>query len=129
MSSESTRAQHASILVVDDDDALREILCMHLREQGYQVNEAADGEVALELARALIPRLIVLDITMPKINGWEVARRLRAAKETAGIKILLLSGIGSDVLGPTLPVFGGDLALDKPFELNELNAAIERLLA
>ena len=117
-----------SILVADDEDVLREVICLHLRGLGYQVHEAGDGAEALELAQKLLPALIVLDITMPKLNGWEVARRLRAAPETASIKLLMLSGMGGVVLGAGLPVLGGDIGLDKPFELEELEAALKQLL-
>jgi len=121
--------ESATILVVDDEDTLRETICLHLGGIGYQVHSASDGEMAVEKAQALIPDLIVLDITMPKLNGWEVARRLRRDPETAGIKLLMLSGIGGEVLHAGLPVLGGDLGLDKPFELEELEGAITKLLA
>ncbi len=65
---------------------------------------------------------------MPRVNGWDVARQLRADPDTAHIKLLMLSGIGAAVLGSTVPVLGGDLALDKPFELEELEAALASLL-
>jgi DNA-binding response OmpR family regulator len=80
------------------------------------------------MAQTLLPALIVLDITMPKLNGWEVARRLRGESATAGIKLLMLSGIGEEVLGAGLPVLGGDIGLDKPFELEELEEALAQLL-
>lgn len=80
------------------------------------------------MAESLLPSLIILDITMPKMNGWEVARRLRSATATANIKLLMLSGIGGEVLGAGLPVLGGDVGLDKPFELEELEEALDLLL-
>lgn len=132
MSSESVGGAQATgeamILVVDDEDTLRETVCMHLSDLGYRVHSASDGEMGLAKAQTLIPDLIILDITMPKLNGWEVARRLRRDPSTAEIKILMLSGIGGDVLDAGLPVLGGDLGLDKPFELEDLEHAIGRLL-
>lgn len=127
--SSPAEGEAVSILVADDEDTLREVICLHLRGLGYQVHEARDGAEALEMAQTLLPALIVLDITMPKLNGWEVARRLRADEATAAIKLLMLSGIGGEVLGAGLPVLGGDLGLDKPFELEELEAALAQLLA
>ena len=117
-----------SILVADDDPGLREVLCLHLRDLGYEVHEATNGKEALERAQLLGPRLAILDITMPLMNGWEVAQRLRKNPDTADIKLLILSGIGSDVLSAGMPVFGGDLGLDKPFDLPELEAALTILL-
>jgi two-component system phosphate regulon response regulator PhoB/two-component system alkaline phosphatase synthesis response regulator PhoP len=128
MSSLSAQGQPVSILVADDEDSLRDVICLHLRGLGYEVHEARDGAEALQMAQTLLPALIVLDITMPKLNGWEVARRLRGESATAGIKLLMLSGIGEEVLGAGLPVLGGDIGLDKPFELEELEEALAQLL-
>jgi len=129
MSSQPAPSDPISILVAEDEDTVREALCLHLRASGYEVYEAIDGEEALALAQSVLPRLAILDITMPKMNGWEVARRLRKASETSAIKLLMLSGIGHDVLSAGLPVLGGDLGLDKPYELDELEEAMESLLA
>jgi DNA-binding response OmpR family regulator len=129
MSTKSSAAAPIPILVAEDEDTVRNVLCLYLKEQGYEVHEAADGVEALEVAKAVQPRLVILDITMPKMNGWEVARRLRKASDTADIKLLMLSGIGRDVLCAGLPVLGGDMGLDKPFELEELEEAMQTLLA
>lgn len=129
MSSRQDNGEPVTILVADDEDSLRDVLCLHLQDLGYQVHAARDGAEALAMAQDLVPSLIVLDITMPKLNGWEVARRLRSASATADIKLLMLSGIGSEVLGAGLPVLGGDLGLEKPFELEELEEALTTLLA
>lgn len=128
MSSQPTDPAPISILVAEDEEMVRDLLCLHLRERGYEVHEACDGAQALEIAQSVLPRLVILDITMPKINGWEVARRLRHAKGTAGIKLLMLSGIGSEVLDAGLPVLGGDVGLDKPFQFEELEEAMDSLL-
>jgi CheY-like chemotaxis protein len=128
MSGQVVDGEPVSILIADDEDALRDVLCLHLEGLGYKVHQACDGAEALEMARLIHPALIILDITMPKLNGWEVARRLRSDSETADIKLLMLSGIGGEVLGAGLPVLGGDLGLDKPFELEELEEALAELL-
>jgi len=118
-----------SILFADDDDGLRQVLALHLESRGYRVFTASDGEKALEIAGEERPEIAILDIVMPKLNGWEVARRLRENPETATIRLLMLSGIGEQVLGPNLEILGGDLGLDKPFELDELDEALRRLLS
>jgi two-component system OmpR family response regulator len=129
MLSQAVDGPPLSILVADDESLVRDVLCMHLRECGYEVHEACDGVEALSLAQSVQPNLVILDITMPKMNGWEVARRLRGNSITAGIKLLIISSIGPEVLDAGLPVLGGDLGLDKPFELDELDDAMAHLLA
>lgn len=126
--SPSDSAQQVRILVADDEKALRDVLVLHLSNMGYEVIEAVNGQEALDKAFAERPALVILDVTMPLVNGWDVARQLRRAPELADMKIMILSGIGEDVLETSLPVFGADMALDKPFELEELEEALRRLL-
>jgi CheY-like chemotaxis protein len=118
-----------SILVADDEELMREVVALQLNTLGYQVIQAKDGEEALAMAREHHPKLVILDIRMPKVNGWEVAQQLRRDPNTADIKILILSGIGCSVLEATMPVLGGDLGLDKPFKPEELEQAVNLLLA
>jgi DNA-binding response OmpR family regulator len=117
-----------TLLLADDDAQLREALTMHLESRGYEVREAADGEEALAEAKRLKPHVAILDIVMPGANGWDVARSLRNNPETKDIRLLMLSGIGQDILGPNLPILGGDVGLDKPFDLDELDEALRVLL-
>lgn len=102
---------------------------MHLESRGYEVHTAEDGDRALTVARDLVPDVAILDVVMPKINGWDVARELRRAPETHSIRLLMLSGIGADILGPNLGILGGDVGLDKPFELEDLDEALRVLLS
>lgn len=118
-----------TLLLADDDEQLREVLAMHLESRGYSVLLAADGEEALAVATREVPEIAVLDIVMPAMNGWDVARALRNSSDTESIRLLMLSGIGEDVLGPNLAILGGDLGLDKPFDLDELDEALRVLLA
>jgi CheY-like chemotaxis protein len=124
----SGAAVGAKILVVDDEPAIRDLVTRHLREMGHEVYAAGDGVEALEMVEQVEPELVILDVMMPRLNGWEVARRLRRDPETRDIKILMFSTLGADLLGNTLPVFGGDAAIDKPFELEELEKKVTRLL-
>jgi CheY-like chemotaxis protein len=80
------------VLIVDDYDEGREICAEYLSYHGYKVSTAEDGEEALAKARELRPALILLDLALPKVDGWEVARRLRADE---GTKDLVLMGISS----------------------------------
>jgi CheY-like chemotaxis protein len=124
----SGAAVGAKILVVDDEPAIRDLVTRHLREMGHEVYAAGDGVEALEMVEQVEPELVILDVMMPRLNGWEVARRLRRDPDTRDIKILMFSTLGADLLGNTLPVFGGDAAIDKPFELEELEKKVTRLL-
>lgn len=101
---------------------------MHLESEGYEVHAAADGQEAIDLAHELVPTIAILDVVMPLANGWDVARRLRNDPTTVGIRLLMLSGIGAEVLGSNVGILGGDIGLDKPFELDELDEALRILL-
>lgn len=117
-----------TVLVVDDDLAIVGMLETRLSSTGYRVLTAADGEEALQQARDARPELVVLDVMMPKMNGWEVARALRQDDDTKHIKIVMLTAIGPQVNEMTSPLYGADAHIDKPFEFKELEAIIENLL-
>ena len=79
------------ILVVDDEEEIRTVLRLTLTRTGYDVREAEDGESALESIQDNLPDLILLDVLMPGMDGFEVCRRIRGGTETAHIPILMLS--------------------------------------
>src|SRR5262249_57213745 len=79
------------ILVAEDEAHLREVLCMQLRHAGYEVSEAIDGQEALELANRSLPDLVLLDVMMPHLTGFEVCERLRASYHTRHIPIIILT--------------------------------------
>ncbi len=79
------------VLVVDDSPTDRQALCTLLQREGYEVTTAVDGEDALIKVAADPPPLIVLDIILPKMNGYQVLRRLKADRETRHIKVILVS--------------------------------------
>src|SRR5215475_9550789 len=118
----------ASVLVADDDPEILTLLSMRLRQRGYEVFEAIDGEKALEEAREQKPDLVILDVMMPQKNGWEVARELKQDPTTKGIGIVVLTAIGEKMNEITSPLYGADEYIDKPFEFEKLEAAIERVL-
>jgi two-component system response regulator PrrA len=114
------------VLIVDDDDALRRSLGRNLRLEGFLVTDARDGGTALENARAQPPDAIVLDVTMPGIDGVDVTRRLRAAGDD--VPILILSardGVDERIVGLEA---GADDYLVKPFIPRELVARLRALL-
>jgi len=118
--------RNANILLVDDEDNLRSMLEAALSHNGFAVDPASNGRTAIEKAVATSPDLIVLDIMMPDLDGFEVCRRLR----NDGIKTPILFLTAKDatedkVRGLTL---GGDDYLTKPFSLEELVARVNALL-
>jgi two-component system OmpR family response regulator len=114
------------VLVVDDEPSIVDVICMALRHQGYQVAAAETGSEALNEARAWRPHAMVLDVMLPDMDGFEVARRLSA--ERAGVPILFLSArdnTADKVRGLTT---GGDDYVTKPFSLEELIARLRNIL-
>jgi DNA-binding response OmpR family regulator len=117
------------ILVADDDPEILTLIGMRLKQRGYDVLEASDGEMALEQARQNRPDLVVLDVMMPQKNGWEVARELKQDPTTEGIGIVILTAIGEKMNELTSPLYGADEFIDKPFEFDRLEKAIAKVLA
>lgn len=126
--SEGAAVTGARILIVDDDPEILGMLGLRLGKRGYEVLTAADGEAALEVARSELPALIILDVMMPNMNGWEVARTLRQEESTRAIKIVILTAIGESVNEMTSPLYGVDAYVDKPFSFDELEATLAKLL-
>ena len=115
----------STILVVEDEDILREVIIDYLIEDGYQVLEAADGEKALELFQSNSVDLVILDIVLPKIDGWSVCRRIR---KNSSIPIIILTARSDEddsLLGYEL---GADDYLIKPYSPRVLMAKVKRFL-
>ena len=81
----------AKILLVEDNEMNRDMLSRRLLKKGYDLVMAVDGEQALEMAQAEVPDLILMDISLPGLDGWEATRRLKANPETKGIPIIALT--------------------------------------
>lgn len=119
-------AQH--ILVVEDESDIRELLRFNLEREGFSVLEAEDGQKGLELARRHLPCLIILDVMLPALDGFEVSRRLGGQAETSAIPVLMLTARGEEmdrVVGLSL---GADDYVVKPFSLRELMLRIKAIL-
>lgn len=115
----------ATVLVVDDEAAVRRVLVMRLQLSGYRVICAEDGEQALELFHSESPDLIVLDVMLPKLDGFAVCRRLRAESCVPIIFLSAVEAISERVAGLDL---GADDYLPKPFSPKELEARIATIL-
>jgi len=116
------------ILFVDDEDQIRKLMTTYLTRQGYEVVTATDGYEALKSIRSRAPSLVITDVTMPNMNGFELTRRLRADHRTARIPVLMLSARkqADDVL--TGYAEGADEYVAKPVEMAVLGAKIDVLL-
>jgi CheY-like chemotaxis protein len=115
------------ILIADDDPQILTMISQRLRRRGYEVAEAENGPKALEQARAVKPDVIVLDVLMPGMSGWEVARTLRHDPDLKDIPIIVLTAIGHTTNEATSPLFA-DEYLDKPFEFSDLDRKISLVL-
>ncbi len=116
-----------SILVVDDEEDIRSLVADILADTGYVVSQAPDGEVALEMLANGSFDLIVTDLGMPGITGWEVAARAREIMPT--VPVLLLTGWGATLTEEELEERQIDRALKKPFDMRELQLAVQSLLS
>jgi len=113
------------VLVVEDDEEIAQVLQRSLRMEGYEVRVAADGESALDAAITFNPDLVVLDLGLPKLDGVEVAKRLRANDDVPILMLTARDALDSRVEGLDA---GADDYLVKPFERQELLARLRALL-
>jgi DNA-binding response OmpR family regulator len=118
----------ADLLVVDDTPANLNVLSTILGQRGYRVRPAISGELALKAARAARPDLILLDIQMPGLSGYEVCRQLKAAPDTARVPIVFISAL--EDAGDKVEAFraGGADYITKPFQIEEVLARVENQL-
>lgn len=117
------------VLVAEDSPTVRRLVCTRLVADGYEVIEAHDGEQALTLALSERPAALVLDKVMPKLDGFEVVRRLRERDDTRSVPIVMLTEHSGeeDVLGGLS--LGVEEYMPKPFSPRELSVRLGRILA
>ncbi|MFQ6132677.1 MAG: response regulator transcription factor [Armatimonadota bacterium] len=118
----------ADILVVEDELPLALMIQANLARQGYTVRCAHDGKDALDMVEARHPDLMVLDIMLPTVSGWEVLQRLKTDPETMDIPIIVLTALGEDRDVAKGWGLGSDCYICKPFEINDLLTLVERFL-
>ncbi|HVE92058.1 MAG TPA: response regulator [Actinomycetota bacterium] len=119
----------ASILIAEDDASTRQLLSRALQADEHETFEAKDGAEALEVARQRSPQLLILDVNMPKMNGFEVARRLQADPGSPDRRIIFLTGAVDEedhLKGWTV---GADAYLTKPFEPEQLSDLVREVLS
>ena len=116
------------VLAADDDEDILGLVAFRLERSGFDVLQARDGEEALELAVREQPDLAVLDVMMPKLDGFEVTRRLRAEAATSRMPIILLTARAQDADVQRGFDAGADDYIRKPFSPNELRARVQAIL-
>ena len=117
-----------TVLVADDDPDIQSLVVLRLERSGYRVLRASDGQEALDLALSELPDLAVLDITMPKLDGCEVTRSLRAHAQTVAMPVILLTArVQEDDVERGMAAGATDY-VKKPFSPHELGARVTSIL-
>lgn len=119
----------AKILLIEDDDLNRDMLSRRLVRRGYEVVVAVDGEDGLSQASSQRPALILMDLSLPKIDGWEATRRLKAAEGTRAIPVIALTAHAMQGDRQRALAAGCDEYDTKPIDFARLIEKIDRLLA
>jgi len=113
------------ILIVEDDGNIRELLRLYLEREGYEITEAANGEEGVELWRKINPDMILLDVMMPIMDGWQVCREVR---KVSNIPVIMLSAKSEDIDKIDGLTAGADDYMTKPFQPAELIARVKSQL-
>lgn len=113
------------VLIVDDEAIVRDVLTRYLEREGFQVDAAADGEAALEIAARSRPDIVVLDLMLPKVDGLEVFRRLR---DLWDVPVVMLTAKGEEIDRLVGLELGADDYVSKPFSPREVVARIRAIL-
>ncbi len=117
------------ILVVDDEPNIRLSLEFLMRKAGYEVTGVDDGEAALEAVKAAAPDLMLLDVTLPKLSGYEVCEAVRANPEWKGVRILMLTARGREIEREKGLALGADDYVTKPFATKDVVQRVQALLS
>jgi excisionase family DNA binding protein len=116
------------VLIVDDDERLREYIRVNLEMEGYSVREAASGEEGLAVLEEISPDLILLDVMMPKVDGWEMLRRVQERHGTGSIPVIMFSGKVDEAAAEEAASRGAQGFLGKPFNPQQLIDSTKQLL-
>ncbi len=109
------------VLVVDDEREIREALVELLLDEGYEVSSASDGKEALQRLRELHPSVVLLDLMMPGMNGWQFRAAQMGDPDVSSIPVIVVSALGGD------PAIGAQSSVEKPFDLAVLLSEVKRL--
>jgi DNA-binding response OmpR family regulator len=128
MTDDAADRERPLVLAADDEEDILELIVFRLERSGYDVVGARDGAEALELARSAKPDLAVLDVMMPKMDGFELTRRLREDEATSRMPIILLTARSQESDVQRGFDSGADDYLRKPFSPQELRARVQAIL-
>ncbi len=124
-----TERDEPVILIADDDSELRTMLRAHFSKLDCVLLESVDGADTLEQIITHRPNLVILDVMMPELTGWEICKYVKQRDTYDSVGIVMLTGIGPTNNELTSPLFGADDYIDKPFEFDELEEKIDAVLA
>ena len=115
------------ILIADDEERVRKLVrtILELAKSGFEIYEAVDGDEAYKMAKKIKPDLMVLDIMMPGMNGYDVCKKLKSSDATRKIYVLILTARGSSLSERTMELVGADAFLAKPFTPLELELTVK----
>jgi two-component system OmpR family response regulator len=116
------------ILIAEDEPSILESLDFILRRAGWTISAVSDGDAALEAVRRLRPRMLVLDVMLPKRSGFEVLKQIRANPETHALPVLILTAKGQQQDRRIAEEFGADVFVTKPYANAEVVGAVRQLL-
>lgn len=121
-------ADKAQVLIVEDEDNIALALDYLLTREGYAHERLATGAGAVERIRAALPDLVLLDVMLPEVSGYEICQDIRRDPALADVKVLMMTARGSAMERRKGLALGADGFIAKPFELSELRAEVKRLL-
>ena len=116
------------VLIAEDEPGILESLDFILRRAGWTISSATDGDAALAAARQLSPRVLVLDLMLPKLSGFEVLKQIKADQATRDIPVLVLTAKGQQRDRQIVEVLGADGFVTKPYANDDVVGAVRRLL-
>ena len=116
------------ILIAEDEPSILESLDFILRRAGWSISAVTDGDAALEAVRRLRPRMLVLDVMLPRRSGFDVLKQIRADAETRALPVLILTAKGQQQDRRIAEEFGADIFVTKPYANAEVVGAVRQLL-
>jgi len=119
----------ASVLIADDDPNILRALSFLMQREGHVVRTATDGRQALDAVEQERPDLVLLDLMMPRANGYDVCRALRSNPGHAGVRIIMLTAKGRDADEQAGLALGADAYITKPFAISDVTECVARVLS
>jgi len=119
----------ASVLIADDDPNILRALSFLMQREGHSVRTATDGRQALDAVEEEKPDLVLLDLMMPRANGYEVCRALRSNPGHAGVRIIMLTAKGRDADEQAGLALGADAYITKPFAISDVTECVAQVLS